>query len=533
MCFVIKMRICDSDAYDMAYTQPRYGFRRFESAYSCIHKIAWLNHIGGKIIRSVLAGPSAGQSDVTWTKEGVDLNTATHLSIPALETLLQLRDEGIEERFTPFYDFLPRTSVEQKRQYYSPVLRYCPKCIAEGFHSPLSQLSHVRACPIHGELLLDACQICGEQIQYALTVSSLNKPFACKNGHTLWSGIANSIHLDSPSADTFETINNYLKFREEIHNKAIRNAWGFSISTRVENRKEPFRATPSPSYWNYYVASRPPVGMFVFVQKSFTRTVISLDKSMLANITDNKMSKNAVTMKLLMNVDPNAHLLHECSQAVSRKLLRKALPYHRQCLHMPHDAIRDLLDRRRMPCDFMESFVAWLRLLGAPSIWARGNERGCRELWPYRMDRFPPRFAILQAINTGLLRLYPFIRDCCNEDRRVSVDIVAEYTSRVIIRQILVSVFMKCHELLHTKDGSLLNLERLNELTPEMLIPYVHVSYRENKSGPSQLMVDVWESHLDDRLLRAVSADTGHQEGVSRIVDKWLRFARFGLLVPK
>lgn len=39
-------------------------------------------------------------------------------------------------------------------------LRYCPSCLAQGFHSPLCQIDGLRVCPVHGDALRNTCCHC-------------------------------------------------------------------------------------------------------------------------------------------------------------------------------------------------------------------------------------------------------------------------------------------------------------------------------------------------------------------------------------
>ena len=69
----------------------------------------------------------------------------------------------------------------------STFVRFCPQCVARGFHSPLHDLLFVQTCPIHREPLLSRCPKCSERIEHALPRITNHDPYGCKCGHLLWS----------------------------------------------------------------------------------------------------------------------------------------------------------------------------------------------------------------------------------------------------------------------------------------------------------------------------------------------------------
>ena len=64
-------------------------------------------------------------------------------------------------------------------------LRYCPLCLAEGFHSPVHQMLFLAACPVHGVALHDRCPACRGLIRVDLKRSA--PPFGCRQcRHAFW-----------------------------------------------------------------------------------------------------------------------------------------------------------------------------------------------------------------------------------------------------------------------------------------------------------------------------------------------------------
>lgn len=68
----------------------------------------------------------------------------------------------------------------------SKQLRYCPDCLARGYHCTHMQLLPLRACPLHNTKLIDICHHCGRQIPINFTFPADNI-YACPScGHAFW-----------------------------------------------------------------------------------------------------------------------------------------------------------------------------------------------------------------------------------------------------------------------------------------------------------------------------------------------------------
>ncbi|MBU6488713.1 MAG: TniQ family protein, partial [Burkholderiales bacterium] len=63
---------------------------------------------------------------------------------------------------------------------WSQVLRFCPICLSDGFHSLWFQFSAMQECPMHRCLLTDRCQSCGTLVgAYRFTAKLFATPFKC------------------------------------------------------------------------------------------------------------------------------------------------------------------------------------------------------------------------------------------------------------------------------------------------------------------------------------------------------------------
>lgn len=64
----------------------------------------------------------------------------------------------------------------------APGLRWCPECLAGGYHSVLFSVRLLEDCPIHGCRLLDACP-CGRPLESQLSAGLLARGGACECGN--------------------------------------------------------------------------------------------------------------------------------------------------------------------------------------------------------------------------------------------------------------------------------------------------------------------------------------------------------------
>lgn len=108
-----------------------------------------------------------------------------------LASLLGERREAF--RFCAFDQF-PSWAIER---YAIPRIRWCPECIAHGYHSNLSSLRLLAKCPIHGVPLLDQCPSCHEIIPSTISVARLRWSAICRCGLT---------HLVPPEACRLPTL---------------------------------------------------------------------------------------------------------------------------------------------------------------------------------------------------------------------------------------------------------------------------------------------------------------------------------------
>ncbi len=112
---------------------------------------------------------------------GVRLRSRDHVQLLRKESLTEILNVPLEELRFATAESLRNSVLE----HVEPTLRYCPRCLARGYHSVVFQLISLRTCPMHGLPLQNRCQTCKAPISADLTSKAVRNPFRCLNCQTL------------------------------------------------------------------------------------------------------------------------------------------------------------------------------------------------------------------------------------------------------------------------------------------------------------------------------------------------------------
>ena len=161
----------------------------YESLWSVLHKFCWLNRVNGRAVMRHYR--SATDRATTFRFKGDegpsgfvhDLRFRGALDLEAFSGAIGTSASWCD--YAVFDGVGPRRLL---RRALATFLRFCPTCIASGFHSPIFQSVGERHCPIHGDLLRDCCPRCGRRIPYSLPTTKF-QPYGCSCGANLWWGI--------------------------------------------------------------------------------------------------------------------------------------------------------------------------------------------------------------------------------------------------------------------------------------------------------------------------------------------------------
>lgn len=87
---------------------------------------------------------------------------------------------GLARKFYFFNNF--------KENFFSSILRTCPECMKNGFHSIYHQISVLDTCPYHEIKLMDKCPVCNREHYYEISDKNFQSAFQCVCGYFYGSG---------------------------------------------------------------------------------------------------------------------------------------------------------------------------------------------------------------------------------------------------------------------------------------------------------------------------------------------------------
>lgn len=159
-------------------TLRRDGFAPFESTWSLVNKIAYLNALGSSEIQALLASEKA-LARVDSLKWPGCLNDSTVLSPRKLAMLLEIPSHWA------CYAFGDAMSLPATRS--ADTLRFCETCAQHGFHSAAFQALPFERCPLHDVPIRETCPKCERPIPLTFVARCLNNPWTCTHcGHRFW-----------------------------------------------------------------------------------------------------------------------------------------------------------------------------------------------------------------------------------------------------------------------------------------------------------------------------------------------------------
>lgn len=159
------------------------GIQRGESLWSLLTTFSYLNRPKRREL-DMLFGRSEAQDPLSSKRN--DLSGLAGFSRSRLIQLLQLTPAALGE--ATIFAYIPQCLPFRRQELggvSSGVLRYCPRCLELGYHTPLFQLLWVTECPVHGVSLASHCPRCACPIPYRLTSELLGSPGHCECGHAL------------------------------------------------------------------------------------------------------------------------------------------------------------------------------------------------------------------------------------------------------------------------------------------------------------------------------------------------------------
>lgn len=167
---------------------PRYCWRRdwvapYESLWSLLHKFAALNWVCVYDAKQLFQKTSTTDYWQRRSHSKWNLHTLGGFDAEKLCEILKLSTEDLSKSLVTSLI----SSLEISWLTPETVLRYCPECITQGYHSIFHQLYAISKCPIHDIELTEQCQHCGNKITYELNYRRKAIPYGCPVCHMgLW-----------------------------------------------------------------------------------------------------------------------------------------------------------------------------------------------------------------------------------------------------------------------------------------------------------------------------------------------------------
>jgi hypothetical protein len=147
-------------------------FTGLDSAYGLLMKFAKLNALTAREVAHVVIGRKSGKRTAILAKPTVDLRDFSVFDMDIMAELFHTSTSQIQGAF--LFASLPNSKSKSSEN-----LRWCAKCAALGFHTPIFQMHVLRYCPIHAIPLQSACDFCKQPIPYRLQTDVAKQPFCC------------------------------------------------------------------------------------------------------------------------------------------------------------------------------------------------------------------------------------------------------------------------------------------------------------------------------------------------------------------
>ncbi|MCK6372778.1 MAG: hypothetical protein L6Q69_01595 [Zoogloea sp.] len=145
-----------------------------ESIWMRLSKFSFCNRMSVAEIARLFAADDGTAGTAT-----MDLRIAVRWDLAALAKFMETSPRDVLDAFCVS---LPGANVSQA----ATELRYCPSCLASGFHGTWFQWHHVERCPVHDLALRGGCSQCDHPIAYALGRPLALSPLCCVHCRRDW-----------------------------------------------------------------------------------------------------------------------------------------------------------------------------------------------------------------------------------------------------------------------------------------------------------------------------------------------------------
>lgn len=195
--------------------------RPYESSWALIQRFRVLNLPStqelGRLFGHVPSGREAG-----WFKLEARYSDSSDFSLQHLASTFGLESDALEQLF-------PEGFHMDRYCESDGYLKFCPDCLALGYHSTVHQAVALRLCPAHRTVLRTKCPGCDLPLHYGLKPSAFPQPFACGCGQEL-APTADLAVLTSPLPDhVVSRFRAFASYARQIEEDPRRRVWPFDI----------------------------------------------------------------------------------------------------------------------------------------------------------------------------------------------------------------------------------------------------------------------------------------------------------------
>lgn len=183
---------------------------RYESLWSRLHKLAYLNAASLQDIQNLVGVRDAPHDRDAWTDTSETLAGFGWLAPEKLCTAFGIGEEELRLSVCHAY------RIQCNGDTPAGFLRYCPACIEQGFHTAVFQLSGVVRCPVHRLALRGACPVCKKGISYRLRSRMLSNPYGCPCGAVLWPARNHPVWPAPRQTDHDRTFGEFARWAERL-----------------------------------------------------------------------------------------------------------------------------------------------------------------------------------------------------------------------------------------------------------------------------------------------------------------------------
>lgn len=332
----------------------------YESAWSCLHKFASQNHLTHRdVVELVAIRTSAGRA-VTWGKLQRDLNTSYGFDLERLAGVLELDQGNVSSMFTEHWT-IPKDTAG------FIYLRFCPKCIENGFHTALFQYELFQRCPWHNVPLKDGCPACGHFVYYTFDKESASNPYGCRCGEQLWKGVLTLEWPQNTPKLAEDSLNEYLAWKQIIDSSI--SEWNKALGVKVRSIIRGPRTDPSTKSLEYLAHQHMPMSQRLRNSISKVpniRTVLytcGIKPQKLKNLSSTRDTDSEVLKRVA-----ERHIADDCTaiiKSINRRIKKSLLSRHRQCLVGSYEQMIEgptrsaSLSRHIFVCPWHEAYLCW------------------------------------------------------------------------------------------------------------------------------------------------------------------------------